>query len=225
VIRSRLAERVLDRRWVPELLGALGGREAFQENPDCASVCPGDSTRRETVELRFGKSKRSPVVILQLDQGVGFVPEREGAWTTRCLHLGDRHGAILAALRRALEDERLLQGVVPCPPPDSAAAADSTGSPPGPTAIVRVDVLPEVAVSVPPVYPEDARRLNVSGPVIVQALVSADGEVLRTRVIDSIRLLDGAAVRAVEQWRFTPAMRDGRPVAVWVAVPVRFRLD
>jgi len=45
-----------------------------------------------------------------------------------------------------------------------------------------------------------------------------------TRVLKSIPQLDAAAVRAVRKWRFQPALSDGKPVVVWVAVPVKFSL-
>ena len=37
-------------------------------------------------------------------------------------------------------------------------------------------------------------------------------------------LLDRAALAAVRGWHFLPAVRDGRPVAAWVEIPVRFHL-
>jgi TonB family protein len=39
-----------------------------------------------------------------------------------------------------------------------------------------------------------------------------------------IQMLDAAAVAAVRQWVFKPALSNNKPVAVWVAVPVRFTL-
>jgi protein TonB len=58
----------------------------------------------------------------------------------------------------------------------------------------------------------------------VQALLSKEGRVVETRVTNSIPELDDYAVAAVKQWRFKPAMSKGRPVAVWVAIPVKFSL-
>ena len=77
---------------------------------------------------------------------------------------------------------------------------------------------------VPPVYPEVARAANIDGTVLVQALVGKDGHVKDTKVLRSIPPLDDAAVNAVRQWVFKPARTAGKPVAVWVAVPVRFTL-
>ena len=35
-------------------------------------------------------------------------------------------------------------------------------------------------------------------------------------------MLDAAAIAAVKQWVFKPALSNNKPVAVWVAVPVKF---
>jgi protein TonB len=37
--------------------------------------------------------------------------------------------------------------------------------------------------------------------------------------------LDEAAVEAVRRWRFEPARRGNRPMAVWVLIPVTFKLE
>jgi protein TonB len=39
-----------------------------------------------------------------------------------------------------------------------------------------------------------------------------------------VPVLDDAATKAVKQWVFKPALSNNKPVAVWVAVPVRFSL-
>jgi TonB family protein len=85
---------------------------------------------------------------------------------------------------------------------------------------VYVEELPEAIKKVPPVYPELPRTVDAT--VLVQALVGKDGLVKETRVIKSVPLLDQAAVESVRQWVFKPAKTKGKPVAVWVAIPVRF---
>lgn len=89
---------------------------------------------------------------------------------------------------------------------------------------VYVEELPEAITKVPPQYPDIAREAGVDGQVLVQALVGKDGHVKDTRVVKSIPMLDAAAVAAVKQWVFKPALSNNKPVAVWVAVPVRFSL-
>ena len=90
---------------------------------------------------------------------------------------------------------------------------------------VFVEELPEAVTRVQPVYPDVARDANVDGTVLVQALVGKDGRVKDTRIVRSVPMLDAAAVAAVQLWVFKPALSNNRPVAVWVAVPVRFTLQ
>jgi len=89
---------------------------------------------------------------------------------------------------------------------------------------VYVEELPEAITKVPPVYPDLAREAGVDGTVLVQALVGKDGKVKDTKVVKSIAMLDAAAEAAVKQWVFKPALSNNKPVAVWVAVPVKFTL-
>jgi len=89
---------------------------------------------------------------------------------------------------------------------------------------VYVEELPEAITKVAPLYPDLAREASVDGTVMVQALVGKDGRVRDTRVVKSIPMLDAAAVAAVRQWVFKPALSNNKPVAVWVAVPVKFTL-
>ncbi len=86
------------------------------------------------------------------------------------------------------------------------------------------EVEPALAVQVKPVYPEFAVQAQVEGTVLLWARVETDGTVGEVRVRKSVPLLDEAAVAAVRRWRFTPALASGKPVAVWVSVPVRFSL-
>lgn len=84
-----------------------------------------------------------------------------------------------------------------------------------------------VAVFKPmPVYPIEARAEGVSGVVVLETTLSAEGRVTDVKVLRSAddRLAD-AAVDAVRQWTFEPATLDGEPVAVWYVLTVRFNLD
>jgi protein TonB len=97
---------------------------------------------------------------------------------------------------------------------------------------VYVEEFPEAITKVSPVYPDIAREASVDGTVMVQALVGKDGRVKDTRLVDktgkvvtaSIPMLDAAAIAAVRQWVFKPALSNNKPVAVWVAVPLKFTL-
>jgi len=75
---------------------------------------------------------------------------------------------------------------------------------------------------VTPVYPQIAKSARVSGAVVIEATIGADGKVIDTRVVRSVPLLDEAAVDAVRQWEYTPALLNGAPVPVLMTVTVNF---
>jgi TonB family protein len=77
-----------------------------------------------------------------------------------------------------------------------------------------------------PVYPEEARKCNMTGDVLVRALVDTTGLVIDAEVWSSnvAPILEEAAMEAAMGSRFEPAKRFGRKVKVWVSVPIRFRL-
>jgi len=75
-----------------------------------------------------------------------------------------------------------------------------------------------------PQYPQEAFVKKIEGMVKVQILIDANGRVVNARVIQSIPLLDAAALQTVYQWVFSPAMKNGRPVATLAEAPVTFRI-
>lgn len=89
---------------------------------------------------------------------------------------------------------------------------------------VLMEESPVALKQVSPEYPEEARRASIEGVGLLQALVGRNGRIKDVRVTGSIPALDEAAVAAVRQWEFKPARAKGKPVAVWVAIPVTFRL-
>jgi len=78
----------------------------------------------------------------------------------------------------------------------------------------------------PPRYPALARRRHYTGTVILEVLVDAKGLASEVRVASSsgYALLDEAALTAVRRWQFAPGTEGGRPTAMRVKVPIRFRL-
>ncbi|MFN7965753.1 MAG: energy transducer TonB [Acidobacteriota bacterium] len=109
---------------------------------------------------------------------------------------------------------------------DGAQSSRSSSAPlDGEPQVITKDLLPpEVIQKVEPDYPLDAREQRLEGKVILQIVVREDGSVTDVKVLRSIELLDQAAVEAVRQWRYKPAMKAGRPVPAYVTVTVNFRL-
>lgn len=84
---------------------------------------------------------------------------------------------------------------------------------------------PVVANRVEPVYPEEYRRIRISGIVILEVAITDKGVVEDVRVLKSVAPdMDMAAVTAVRQWKFEPAQRDGRPVPVLFNLTINFLL-
>lgn len=75
-------------------------------------------------------------------------------------------------------------------------------------------------------YPEIAKRAGIQGRVYVKAYIDENGDVSRTEVLKGIGSgCDQAAIKAVEQTKFTPGRQKGKPVKVQVSVPILFKLD
>jgi len=81
-------------------------------------------------------------------------------------------------------------------------------------------------VSVPdPEYSETARKAKINGNVLLAVAINATGTVDAVKVVCALEPgLDQNAVDAVRKWKFTPATKDGEPVAVQLEVAVGYRL-
>lgn len=82
------------------------------------------------------------------------------------------------------------------------------------------------ALSAPdPEYAESARQKKIQGCVLLAIAINATGTVDMIKVVKPLEPgLDQKAVEAVQQWKFTPATKNGEPVAVQIPVSVGFRL-
>ena len=99
-------------------------------------------------------------------------------------------------------------------------------APPAPNVVQGGDVrLPRLVSSVPPVYPQLAAASHVEGEVKIQAEINASGKVTSTKVLSGPILLRSAALNAVRQWKYSPAMLDGKAISTQYVVTVRFRLN
>jgi TonB family protein len=84
---------------------------------------------------------------------------------------------------------------------------------------------PRKVHNVPPAYPDDARAAGIEGTVILDALIDAEGYVADVEVLQSVPMLDRAAVEAVKQWRYLPTLLNGEARPVWMTVTINFTLQ
>jgi protein TonB len=127
---------------------------------------------------------------------------------------GAARGAVSSVTTLSQPDAGLaVAGLPPAPP----AAA--------PGAVTRT-AIPRGGYQITPSYPARARQLGVEGTALLSVFVDADGRVAQVVVRQSAGHpdLDRAAAEAVRRWRFEPARRGAEAVAMWVELPVDFRL-
>jgi protein TonB len=114
----------------------------------------------------------------------------------------------------------------PAPPPAAPAPPAPMAAPAAPVATAQAssDPVPIGKPSAP--YPVDALRNGDEGTVLLRITVGADGVPYGIALARSSRSrsLDRAAMSAVRNWRFRPAMRNGQPVPATVQIPVSYRL-
>ncbi len=76
-----------------------------------------------------------------------------------------------------------------------------------------------------PEYSEEARKAKYQGTCVLWLIVGPDGKPRDIKVARALGMgLDQKAIEAVRNWKFEPAMKDGKPVAVQINVEVNFRL-
>jgi protein TonB len=75
-----------------------------------------------------------------------------------------------------------------------------------------------------PVYPDEARDQNLSGTVILEAVIGNDGSIKEVTPLKGPTLLVEAAKTAVLQWTFEPPLFNGAPVELVVPVELTFNL-
>lgn len=206
----------------PMVISKLGGgetQETEQEQPDKPPVVE-EEVKREIVqpldkdipEDLPGKAEVQNDVLSDLPAGPG---DPEG-------HIDghiDGH------------KDGVLDGV-----PDGDLNVKVAGLPPGGSGGVQDDVPVRLSASmtkpipihrVQPRYTETARRAGVQGVVITEAVIDEQGRVTNVRVLRGLPMgLTEAAIEAVQQWRFKPAMTsNGKPIKVFFSCTVDFRIQ
>jgi TonB family protein len=120
------------------------------------------------------------------------------------------------------------------PPKDTPAVISATtekSSPPTNVTFVPYDVPPQPVGGFKTLqknilYPQKDLDAGHEGTVIVQAYVDENGDVTKASILKSPGLasLDSAALNAVKQTKFTPAMQRDKSIGVWISIPIEFRL-
>jgi len=122
----------------------------------------------------------------------------------------------------AIGDE-LLEGE-PRPPSPPGAEIDGVGDQASDEPLMQSKVA--LRRMKPPVYPPRCLRAGSEGVVKIRVLVGEDGSPQEITLAKSSgdSALDEAALTAVRDWIFVPAMRNGLPVRSLAVVPIEFKI-
>jgi protein TonB len=90
-----------------------------------------------------------------------------------------------------------------------------------------VDQAPQPARRSPIEYPKKARKLGITGYVLMNLLINKQGRVEKVKVLESdpAGTFDDVAIAAVKTWEFKPAQYQGKAVKVWAKQKIRFDLN
>ncbi len=125
-----------------------------------------------------------------------------------------------------IDDTEIDFSELPPPPPPPEEEVDESA-----TIFVAYDEPPQpiggfASIQKNLVYPEIARKAGVEGRVFVNVLIDQKGNVVDTKIVKSLgnNGCDEAAVAAIKAVKWKPAKQRDKPVKVWVAIPVVFKL-
>ena len=84
---------------------------------------------------------------------------------------------------------------------------------------------PRPIYSPSPEYSAQARKAGYQGVCTLSVIVEANGHTSHIRVLSSLGMgLDEKAIEAVKRWKYAPALKDGKPIPVQMAVEIAFHL-
>ncbi|RZR37282.1 energy transducer TonB [Vibrio vulnificus] len=107
---------------------------------------------------------------------------------------------------------------------DQPASSASQGVSSQPTLIEKPSFMEK---PVQPKYPRVAQKRGIEGTALFELWIDEQGKLTQLLLITSsgAKMLDDAARKAIQQWKFTPHAENGQKMPSRVRVPVRFSLD
>jgi protein TonB len=90
-----------------------------------------------------------------------------------------------------------------------------------------VDDPPRATFQAPMAYPPRAKARGVKGYVVLSLLIGVTGDIEQVSVIESFPegVFEEAALQGVNQWKFEPAIYQGKAVRAWARQRIRFDLS
>ncbi len=123
-----------------------------------------------------------------------------------------------------LEQESQPSEVAEKAQPEEATTAQVATVDSKPTLLKKVNFS---AKPTPVKYPRLARKRGMEGRAMIEVWIGEDGQQVKREVVQSTghKLLDEAALKAIEQWQFAKRSVDGIAIAHRVHIPINFQLN
>lgn len=144
--------------------------------------------------------------------------------------VAERHRANIKTEMPKIEPNRLVKPSITdkFEPAEVPQAEIELKEPVGvPSMDINANTVPPKALHKPkPKYPERARNAGKEGLVRLEATIGIDGKAKDIKVKEGIGFgCDEAAIEALKRSRFSPAEKDGKPVAIRIIIPYRFKIE
>ena len=136
---------------------------------------------------------------------------------------GGLAGSVLGGILASNANSNPLPVLTLPPPPPPPTPVPKAIAPSEPLRVGGNVREPRPLKMVPPIYPPLASRARVSGTVVLEATLTAEGTVEEIRVVSGHPLLLDAAITCVKQWQYEPTLLNGVPVSVILTAKVHFQ--
>ena len=119
-----------------------------------------------------------------------------------------------------------LEAATVLDPSDEAVFTPPAGAVPAALRITVSGAISEgmLEYKVTPDYPSAARNAHVEGIVTLRGIIGKNGTIRTLKALGGPEILQGAAIQAVQQWRYRPYLLNGQPVEVQTTINVVFKL-
>jgi TonB family protein len=198
------------------------------------AALPGVTVTVSTVETAGADTRETPVETIVSDETgtFQFRALTPGEYSLKAELLGfapfRKRGLRIASGQVLKENIVLSLGTVSQRVEVTAAGQPRPPQSPGTARRIRIGgnvVAAKLASQVKPIYPQAARDAGIEGTVHLHALIGTDGTLIALRVTsNNDQDLANAALEAVRQWRYTPALLNNQPIEVFTEIDVAFKL-
>lgn len=175
--------------------------------------------------MRFTILKNGSVSAIQLTDGAGHAVL--GDMAVKAVEKSGPFAPLPSESTEQSADLRMHFEYVPDTNPQMPSGATDQAATKMTVVPIRPGIVPpRMIFSSPPERTHDAGAVKCSGTVTLQLIVAEDGKAENVKVLRSLGPgLDQKAIEAVSKWKFDPATKDGKPVAVEITVEVDFHLN